>query len=202
MAAKQRRRWRFRGAAAAVPLLGLILNLRLTWASDEDPSMILPMEYLEACTQGNIEVIQTGLDKNPQWVNGRSPQGETCLHLAGITGQSEVTRYILDKGGDPNIRTTFQQGQRMHPLSWNVYGGHVETARVLLEHGADVNLDVDWLGSMHHDAATPLDLVLDLLPHDEEKQKDPRFEKYLQMKALLEEFGAQTYSDLQSASEL
>jgi ankyrin repeat protein len=180
----------------------VLLVLRATDARDHDASLILPMDFLEACTQGNMDVLRRGIDEHPQWVNGRSPQGETCLHLAGIMGQTEVTRHILEKGGDPNIRTTFEQGQRMHPLSWNVYGGHVETARVLLEHGADVNLDVDWLRGRNHDVATPLDLLLDLLPPGEEERKDPKFEKYHKMKDLLEEFGGHTYSDLQSSSEL
>jgi ankyrin repeat protein len=178
------------------------LVLRAILAGDDEFSLILPMDFLEACTQGNMEAIRQGIEEHPQWVNGRSPQGESCLHLAGIMGQTEVTRYILEKGGDPNIRTTFKQGQRMHPLSWNVYGGHVETARVLLEHGADVNLDVDWLRGRHQDVATPLDLLLDLLPSSEEKRKDPKFDKYINMMELLKEFGGHTYSDLQSSSEL
>ena len=130
------------------------------------------MDFLEACTQGTIDKIQEALQQNPHWVNGRSPQGETCLHLAGIMVQTEVTRLILDKGGDPNIRTTFEKGQRMHPLSWNVYGGHVETARVLLEYGANVNLDVDWLRSRVYDEATSLDLLLDILP--DQPSDDPK----------------------------
>lgn len=176
-------------------------------------SLILPMEILEACSQGTIEVLRSALERHPQWVNGRSPQGESCLHLAGIMGQTEVTRLVLDRGGDPNIRTTFEKGQRMHPLSWNVYGGHVDTARVLLEHGADVNLDVDWMRGRHqqYDVATPLDLLLDILPTTTDDATTaqrktttdrPELDRFFRMKDLLLEFGAMTYSDLQSASEL
>lgn len=50
----------------------------------------------------------------------------------------------------------------MHPLSWNVYGGHHEIVRLLLKHGANLNDDID---SMYDQGGkiTVLDLAEQLL---------------------------------------
>jgi hypothetical protein len=62
---------------------------------------------------------------------------------AGIYGHAHIAELVLQAGGDANIRSTFAGGLRMTPLSWNVYGGHVAATKVLLQHGAHVNLDFD-----------------------------------------------------------
>jgi hypothetical protein len=77
----------------------------------------------------------------------------------------------------------------MHPLSWNVYGGHVETATILLEGGADVNLDVDDM----YNPSQPV-TVLDLIEYTLDVDHiDKRFQ---QVKDLLLKFGAKRYKDL------
>jgi hypothetical protein len=153
------------------------------------PGDFLPFEFLDACTTGDIEAIQKMLKEHPGWVNSRSKQGESCLHVAGIMGQAGVTAAILQAGGDPNIRTAFSEGLRMHPLSWNVYGGHLETATVLLEGGADVNLDVDDMYNPGQ-VVTVLDWIEHTLDVD---HIDKRFQ---QVKDLLLKFGAKRYKDL------
>ena len=88
------------------------------------PSISQHWQY-QVCTEGKLDTLKEILASHPDWVNKRSDQGESCLHVAGILGQEEVTTAILKAGGDPNIRSTYEQGLRMHPLSWNVYHGHV-----------------------------------------------------------------------------
>jgi ankyrin repeat protein len=150
----------------------------------------LSFEFLDACTTGDVDAVKALLKEHPGWVNGRSEQGESCLHVAGITGRADITAVILEGGGDPNIRTAFEQGLRMHPLSWNVYGGHLESVAVLLEGGADVNLDVDNMYDPSQ-AVTVLDLIENILDVD---HIDKRFQ---QVKDLLLKFGAKRYKDLQ-----
>jgi hypothetical protein len=154
-----------------------------------DTGDFLPFEFLDACTTGDVDAIRAMLKEHPGWVNSRSKQGESCLHVAGIMGQTGVTVAILEAGGDPDIRTTFSEGLRMHPLSWNVYGGHLETAAVLLEGGADVNLDVDGM----YNPGQPV-TVLDLIEYTLDVDHiDKRFQ---QVKDLLLKFGAKRYKDL------
>jgi len=158
-----------------------------------DTGDFLPFEMLDACTTGDVAVIQQMLKKHPEYADGRSKQGESCLHVAGIMGQTAVTTTILEAGGDPNIRTTFEEGLRMHPLSWNVYGGHVETAAVLLEHGAAVNADIDNMYTKGQ-KVTPLDLV-------EEFTSAHVDENFHKMKELLLKYGAKRYKDLHKEPE-
>lgn len=77
----------------------------------------------------------------------------------------------------------------MHPLSWNVYGGHVDNIRLLLEHGANANLDFDSMGQPPK-PVTALDVLLEL---QKAEQGDERF---LKMEELLKTYGAKTMQEL------
>ena len=184
-------------------------------AHKNDPDwVVVSTEFLNACTHGDVEIVKRLLDEHADWINGRSGDGETCLHVAGIYGQAAVTKLLLTTTtkttngetmvADPNIRTTFAQGLRMHPLSWNVYAGHVDTAKVLLEHGADPNLDFDGPATdqARSDNSVPqltsitvMDVILQMLAHDETR-KDPNMKRFRDMKELLVKYNAKTYREL------
>ena len=166
---------------------------------EKDSSTLPPLSnaFLNACTEGKLDEIEAALKEHPTWVHGRSESGETCLHVAGIKGQAQVSRLILKLGGDVNVRSTFAHGLRMHPLAWNVYGGHVENVRVLLEEGrADVNLDYDDAKGL---PITVLDTILDIAP--DEKSDKPGLERFYKLKELLLKHGAKQYKDLQNESK-
>ena len=172
-------------------------------------------QLLQACTEGQIDTLQALVQQHTSAVlQRRSAMGETCLHVAGIHGQAKLTSYVLEEEAngdddnnnkmDPNVRSTFEHGLRMHPLSWNVYGGHVETARVLLTHGANVNLDVDDMSNPEKQA-TALDIVDTILEgiegatkEGESRSEDEmgRLQRYRDMRELLIEFGAKRFEDL------
>ena len=56
----------------------------------------------------------------------------TPLHLSSINGHLEVTRLLLDRGGDPKAKN--DDGT---PLHFSSDEGHLEVTRLLLERGAD-----------------------------------------------------------------
>lgn len=124
------------------------------------------------------------------WNNAHTPEGETCLHLAAIPGSESVTKLLLESGADPNVRTTFEGGLRMHPLSWNIYGGHYENVKLLLEHGAHVNADVD---DGKGNAITVLDANSKFLGGE----PGPYTEQAEKIQKLLLEYGAKAYVELQ-----
>eukprot|EP00546_Thalassionema_frauenfeldii_P014210 CAMPEP_0178911948 /NCGR_PEP_ID=MMETSP0786-20121207/9983_1 /TAXON_ID=186022 /ORGANISM="Thalassionema frauenfeldii, Strain CCMP 1798" /LENGTH=200 /DNA_ID=CAMNT_0020584461 /DNA_START=138 /DNA_END=740 /DNA_ORIENTATION=+ len=161
---------------------------------EEKAPIIVSTEFLNACTFGDVAQVKDLLEQHPDWIKrGRSEQGETCLHVAGIQGQAAVTQLVLEQGADPNVRTSFAQGLRMHPLSWNVYGGHVETAQVLLEKGANVNLDFDSMGQPPT-KVTALDICTQIMENNDA-------EMFVKMKELLLQYGAKLYSELNNDND-
>jgi Ankyrin repeats (3 copies) len=163
--------------------------------SEDDPFE----HFLTACAEGNLQVVEILLEEHPDIVTGQSRQGESCLHAAGIYGQTAVTKLVLQHGGNPNQRSTFAQGLRMTPLSWNVYGGHVETARALLEAGGNVNMDFDHMTSTGElELFTALDLLYSNMPASTGKDtgQDTYYKKQADMRDLLLKHGAKQYFEI------
>lgn len=79
----------------------------------------------------------------------------------------------------------------MHPLSWNVYGGHVDNIKVLLENGATVNLDFDSMDN--RGPVTSLDVAVQLV---ENESGDDRFQR---IESLLRQHGGKTMKELNEA---
>jgi hypothetical protein len=50
-----------------------------------------------------------------------SPDGETPLHLVGITGDAAFVPLLVEAGGDPNARATAPASLDMTPLTWCVW---------------------------------------------------------------------------------
>ena len=160
-----------------------------------------PPDFFFACSGGQFDVIRTSLEQHPSWVNSRTQQGESCLHLTGIYGHSQITRLLLVNGADPNIRSTYEEGLRMHPLSWNVYGGHYDNVQLLLEYGADVNLDFDGMGSSRSSkgtdeekndvAVTALDIAIALTKNEQDVD-----ERFVKIEQLLRKHGGITIEEV------
>jgi ankyrin repeat protein len=79
----------------------------------------------------------------------------------------------------------------MHPLSWNVYGGHVDNIQLLLENGASVNADFDSMDN--RGPVTSLDVAVQLV---ENEGGDERFQK---IESLLRQHGGATMKELNEA---
>lgn len=169
-------------------LVSLSLTTTLVSAAEH---LVVDDDFLQACSKGKMDVIKKYIKEHPDWVNGRSDTGETCLHVAGIEGHADVTGFILEHGGDPNARSTYKAGLRMHPLSWNVYGQHTESIKLLLEGGADVNLDFDDSRGGH---ITVTDMTVEMLQHS--KDDSPQKAHVKELLVLLLEFGGELYKDL------
>ena len=114
------------------------------------------LQFFRACQSGPLSKLQSILTENADWVSTRrTATGETCLHLASLTGQADTIRWLVDETKhhaqhlELDARTRGDRTLRETPLSMSVKNGHVEAARVLLEAGANVNLEFDsesWRG--------------------------------------------------------
>ena len=80
------------------------------------------------------------LHKHGAVVDVLSETNWTPLHVASISGDVDIMRWLLNHGADSNSRTN---GSRT-PLHWAAYNVHLEAVQVLLEHNPDINSqDVD-----------------------------------------------------------
>ncbi|KAL9183125.1 hypothetical protein ACHAXT_004912 [Thalassiosira profunda] len=111
----------------------------------------------------------------------------------GELARSKPSQVAVGKGSQPDIRSTWEQGLRMHPLSWNAFYGRYDNIELLLKHGADVNADFD-IGKAESGEAKPgtaLEAVEQiLLSLDDEEEKD----RFMQTRNVLVKNGAMRYA--------
>lgn len=100
-----------------------------------------PVGPAEAAALGSVEALERvaagadgqggGLDPNHP-----GPMGWTPLHLAAFVGAGAATRWLLDRGGDPGVRSLNREANT--PLHAALAGaGEAEVVALLLEAGAD-----------------------------------------------------------------
>lgn len=90
-------------------------------------------QFFRACAAGDVAALRDLLAREPDLVRERNAGGMTALHIAG--DRPDVLRVLLEHGADPNIR---EPGDNALPLHFAAGGGHVESVRVLLDAGSDV----------------------------------------------------------------
>lgn len=158
-------------------------------------------DFLENCSDGKLDKVQEILTSNPDWASESSADGETCLHVAGIHGEIEITKHLMKLGVDPNLVTHMVEDPedgpiQMHALSWHVFGGHYESAKLLLDHGADPNQLMDSL-TEEKQRVTVLDMLDELLAEEDLGDvTEDELAPFLKMKELLVAKGAKRKDEL------
>ena len=157
------------------------------------------LEFLEDCADGKTAEVGAALKKDPSFASEASPEGETCLHVAGIHGEVEITRLLMEAGADPNLMSHMvddpeEDAIQMHALSWHVFGGHLESAKLLLDHGADPNALMDSI-TEGTEKVTVLDMLEELLKEEEDATED-ELEPFMKMKDMLISNGAKRRDEL------
>jgi len=154
-----------------------------------------------AAYRGHVDVarllLQYGVDPNVQNERGRTP-----LHVAAIRGRVDVVRFLLEHGANPNARdkdsmtplhlmsdyyeflsllTSYGDMDEVlkygnpQPPRWVPF--HVEVAKLLLEHGADLNAKNKYGWTPLHYAALNgrVDIVATLLEHGADPNVQDKF---------------------------
>ncbi|KAH9988638.1 ankyrin repeat-containing domain protein [Russula vinacea] len=103
---------------------------------------------LHAATHfGDLEMVQVLLDYG---ILGSTPLN-FALQYRSKNIDPGVVRLLLDHGADPNVLAEYQSGNT--PLHRASRSGRIEIARLLIEHGANVEVQDD-LGRTPLDVAT------------------------------------------------
>ena len=100
------------------------------------------MDIWAATSQGNLKIVKrhlaAGADINEAFVaSGIPASGATPLHIAILSDQREVARFLIDKGANINAPAKDEHGGT--PLHWAAVLGRVELARQLIIAEANVN---------------------------------------------------------------
>jgi len=105
-------------------------------AQEESPSIEATIRSLQdAAGRGDLAQLEALLAADPGLINQTAGPGvRTALHHA-VFGNSEVgTRFLLERGADPNIRC---EGDNAYPLHFAAEKHRFPIMRLLIEHGAD-----------------------------------------------------------------
>jgi RNA polymerase sigma factor (sigma-70 family) len=92
----------------------------------------------EAAAIGQTERVEKLINEDRERLDSFSAEGFTPLALAAHFGCRETTECLIGQGADINLVS--RHPVQVTPLHAALFGKQVETARTLIEHGADVNI--------------------------------------------------------------
>jgi len=95
------------------------------------------VNLFEAAAAGKIDRLRALLDEQSGGVNDFSPDGFQALGLAAFFGQDAAAELLLVRGAEVN--TPSRNRMSVCPLHSAVAARRLRIARLLIEHGADVN---------------------------------------------------------------
>jgi len=113
-------------------------------AKSKAPKIIL----MNACLNGDIDTVRTLIGSLPFDINESLTYiyGINALTYAAIKGHTEIIRFLLDAGADPNKHSV-----GVTPLNSAAANNHIETVRILLNAGARFDVsDSEGLTALGH----------------------------------------------------
>lgn len=95
------------------------------------------LSFFESAAAGQLASIQSYLQKDKALINTFSVDGFTVLGLACFFKKEKIVKYLLAQGADVNIASN--NDFKVAPLHSVATTGNVLLAKLLLQHGADIN---------------------------------------------------------------
>jgi ankyrin repeat protein len=106
-----------------------------------------------AAALGDLAGVRQMLDDNPSRISETRPNGRRPLSAAVEFGHDDIARLLLEQGVDPRWEEPdAPHGTSLHKAA---VGGSLAMVKLLLDHGADPNEDIDSTSSASVFAATP-----------------------------------------------
>ncbi len=113
---------------------------------------------------GKLSEVQALFHEHPEWINPPDPFAtwiQVVVNNFTNAGGTAMLRLLIELGCDVNARGVL----KVSPLSKCVKDGHLEVARMLLEHGADPNQDRSVIYAITGNSRNCLELVKLLEQH-------------------------------------
>ncbi|KAL7637921.1 UNVERIFIED_CONTAM: hypothetical protein RMT77_011534 [Armadillidium vulgare] len=118
-----------------------------------------------AATYGYVDICRRLIDNSADIIAMDESQ-QTPLHRAAAEGHNEILEMLLEaaesQGGNLKVEKllSIKDIERLTPFHLAVMNGNIETARLLLKKGAEVNTSRDTLATPLHSAAVSGDIAL------------------------------------------
>ena len=125
----------------------------------------IELNVFEAAGTGQTQRLNGLVAADPSLVNSHANDGFTPLGLAVFFGHLDTVKALLDAGADPNLAS--REAMKVTPLASASAARELDIARILIEHGANVNARAaNDLTPLHESAATgKVEFVKLLLEH-------------------------------------
>ena len=124
------------------------------------------IDELVGNAHGNLARVKELLEANPELLNVKAPWNETPIEAATQMGNRQIIDYLIGRGAPVDFFTALVLGRSeevgKHPelingrgihdlpaLYFAAIGGDVETARKLIDAGADVNAHAQAAAPIH-----------------------------------------------------
>jgi ankyrin repeat protein len=123
------------------------------------------LDIFDASSTGDINRVRELAEAFPESIHAYSSDGFYPLGLAAFFGHRQIAEYLLDSGADVNQAA--DNAFKVAPIHAAVSNGDIETVRLILERGADINArQQNGFTALHGAAgAGRADLVELLLAH-------------------------------------
>lgn len=99
-------------------------------------SLILSADDIhKAAASGDLELVNSFLEKNSKLLDAKDNEGNTLLHVACLNGKKNVVDFLISHDVDVNAKNN-----RGNPaLHFAALGGSADIVEILLENGAEIN---------------------------------------------------------------
>lgn len=101
----------------------------------KDPDAPPPADIFAAAKGGDLEAVKQFVERDPETLRQQTKLSDTALHWASSCGHTDIVKYLLSKGSDPNIKNI----AGATPLHLAARKAYVEVMAALIHSKADLN---------------------------------------------------------------
>lgn len=132
------------------------------------------ISLFEAAAADKFDIVAHEVYTHPENIDAFTEDGFTALGLACYFGRFDIARYLVLKGAEVNLPSN--NGFNVYPLHSAAAGNYTQTAQMLIENGAEVNIKQQAGSTPLHSAAQNGNLELLILLLEYGARTDIRME--------------------------